>query len=263
MARYFILSAIIREANAVDIIESRRQSTSIREMQIINRNKNFVECYRLSEELVSQVMEDIKVLVKKPQRRRRGLTARVKLLCALSFFATGSYQRICGKHINSFVSQPSASRSIHEVIEALSHPSIVKKYIRFPQNSEERLRLKTRFYEKFSIPVVIGCVDGTFVTMVRPTCHEERYYCRKGYHARNVQMFTDADLNIIHVDATYGGATHDSLIFNNCIIRDHLEQLVQTGESVYLLGDSGYPQRQYLMVPVPNADEGTPEHHYN
>ncbi|CAG4993550.1 unnamed protein product [Colias eurytheme] len=76
-------------------------------------------------------------------------------------------------------------------------------------------------------------------------------------------MFTDADLNIIHVDATYGGATHDSLIFNNCIIRDHLEQLVQTGESVYLLGDSGYPQRQYLMVPVPNADEGTPEHHYN
>lgn len=28
-------------------------------------------------------------------------------------------------------------------------------------------------------------------------------------------------------------------------------------------GDSGYAQRAYLMVPVPNAEEGTPAAHYN
>lgn len=42
------------------------------------------------------------------------------------------------------------------------------------------------FYEKFKILGVIGCIDGTLVSMVRPKEHEDRYYCRKGYHARNV-----------------------------------------------------------------------------
>lgn len=42
------------------------------------------------------------------------------------------------------------------------------------------------FFQKFKIPGVIGCIDGTFVSMIRPKEHEERYYCRKGYHARNV-----------------------------------------------------------------------------
>lgn len=42
-----------------------------------------------------------------------------------------------------------------------------------------------RFYEKFKIPGTIGCIDGTLISMVRPKEHEERFYCRKGYHARN------------------------------------------------------------------------------
>ncbi|CAK1597963.1 unnamed protein product [Parnassius mnemosyne] len=99
--------------------------------------------------------------------------------------------------------------------------------------------------------------------MVRPSENEERYYCRKGNHARNIQLITDADLNILHVDAIYGGATHDSFIFNHSIIRNHLEDLVNAGETVHLLGDSGYAQRAYLMVPVPNVEEGTPAAHYN
>ncbi|XP_045457211.1 putative nuclease HARBI1 [Melitaea cinxia] len=99
--------------------------------------------------------------------------------------------------------------------------------------------------------------------MVRPSENEERYYCRKGNHARNIQLITDADLNILHVDATYGGATHDSFIFNHSIIQSHLEGLVNAGETVHLLGDSGYAQRAYLMVPVPNIEQGTPAAHYN
>ncbi|CAK1591807.1 unnamed protein product [Parnassius mnemosyne] len=99
--------------------------------------------------------------------------------------------------------------------------------------------------------------------MMRPSQNEERYYCRKGNHARNVQLIPDADLNILHVDATYGGATHDSFIFNNCVIQPKLESLVEAGETVYLLGDSGYAQRTYLMVPISNAVEGSPEEHYN
>lgn len=43
-----------------------------------------------------------------------------------------------------------------------------------------------RFYEKFRIPAVVGCVDGTHVAIIRPNQNEERFFNRKGYHSRNV-----------------------------------------------------------------------------
>lgn len=38
------------------------------------------------------------------------------------------------------------------------------------------------------------------------------------------------------MDPTYGGATHDSFIFNHSVIKDNLEELTNAGEQVALLG---------------------------
>lgn len=51
-----------------------------------------------------------------------------------------------------------------------------------------------------------------------------------------VFQMADADLNIIHVDPTYGGATHDNFIFEHGVIKDHLEDLTNAGENTFLLG---------------------------
>lgn len=113
------------------------------------------------------------------------------------------------------------------------------------------------------MPGVIGCIDGTLVSMVLPKEHKERFYCRKGYHAKNAIIINDPDLNIIHVDVTFGGATHDSFIFNSSVIRPHLEQLNNSGETAILLGDSGFAQRPYMMVPYSNPPAGMPQEYYN
>ncbi|KAL4719983.1 hypothetical protein ACJJTC_002075, partial [Scirpophaga incertulas] len=118
------------------------------------------------------------------------------------------------------------------------------------------------FYEKFGIPAVLGCIDGTHVAIVRPSENEERFFNRKHFHSRNVMIICDADLNILSVDASFGGATHDSFIWNQHPIRRHLIQLNDAGEEVYFLGDSGYAQRVYMMTPIVNAAEGSPEDHY-
>ncbi|KAF9795289.1 hypothetical protein SFRURICE_004661, partial [Spodoptera frugiperda] len=185
------------------------------------------------------------------------------ILCTLAFFASGSYQKILGENVRTYISQASASRAIRTVVDAINQPDIIKKYIRFPGNASEREILKQKFYEKFKIPGTIGCIDGTLISMVRPKEHEERFYCRKGYHARNAVIINDPDLNIMHVDVTFGGATHDSFIFNNSYIKTHLEQLNNTGETVYLLGDSGFPLRPYMMIPCSNPEPGSREELYN
>lgn len=52
----------------------------------------------------------------------------------------------------------------------------------------------------------------------------------------NLFQISDADLNILYVDVKFGGATHDSFVFSNTAIKEHLETLNRNGERVYLLG---------------------------
>ncbi|KAH9632263.1 hypothetical protein HF086_002898 [Spodoptera exigua] len=126
-----------------------------------------------------------------------------------------------------------------------------------------------RFYEIYHIPSVLGCIDGTHVAIIRPAENEERYFNRKHFHSRNVMIICDADLKILSVDASFGGASHDSFVWNQHPIKQHLINLNNNGENVYLLGkyyyensDSGYAQREYMMTPIVDAPAGSPEEYY-
>ncbi|KAF9406813.1 hypothetical protein HW555_012952 [Spodoptera exigua] len=79
----------------------------------------------------------------------------------------------------------------------------------------------------------------------------------------------DADLKILSVDALFGGASHDSFVWNQHPIKQHLINLNNNGENVYLLGkynyensDSGYAQSEYMMTPIVDAPVGSPEEYY-
>lgn len=61
-----------------------------------------------------------------------------QVLTALSFYATGSYQKPVGMSYLHGLSQPSVSNVIRQVTDALNHPRILRKYFRFPQNQSER-----------------------------------------------------------------------------------------------------------------------------
>ncbi|RVE52682.1 hypothetical protein evm_002555 [Chilo suppressalis] len=45
--------------------------------------------------------------------------------------------------------------------------------------------VRDHFFEKFQIPGVVVCIDGIFVTMIRPKENEEGYYCRKDCSCRS------------------------------------------------------------------------------
>ena len=70
---------------------------------------------------------------------------------ALSFFATGSYQRLVGGSYGTLMSQQSVSRAIREVTEALNQEEILKKWIKFPQNRAERDSIKRRYVKLTSL----------------------------------------------------------------------------------------------------------------
>ncbi|XP_045450706.1 putative nuclease HARBI1 [Melitaea cinxia] len=68
---------------------------------------------------------------------------------------------------------------------------------------------------------------------------------------------------ILAINAKFGGATHDAFIWENSNINDYMKYLYRSNESVWLLGDSGYPQRPWMMTPYTDAAQDSIEEIYN
>ncbi|KAJ1114299.1 hypothetical protein NDU88_002538 [Pleurodeles waltl] len=66
----------------------------------------------------------------------------------------------------------------------------------------------------------------------------------------NVQMVCLVDQYISHVNAKFSGSVHDAYILRNSCIPYVMGQLQR--HSVWLLGDSGYPNLSWLLTPVKN-----------
>ncbi|XP_063893081.1 putative nuclease HARBI1 [Helicoverpa armigera] len=216
--------------------------------------------YRLPKNIFKLLCSELKQSTNLRSTQRVSLEH--KVLTALFFYASGSYQRPVG--VAKHVSQKMCSVYIEEVTEALNHRNILMKYIRFPSTPGARQELSQRFYRNYGFPGVVGCIDGSHFKIVVPKKSEEHwYYSRKHYHSLNVQMVCDDQYRILNVNSKFGGANHDSFIWENSDLNAYIQSLHRNGEMVWLLGDSGYPQRPWLMTPIANAAPDTPEANYN
>ncbi|CAH0720890.1 unnamed protein product, partial [Brenthis ino] len=260
MARAFLLGYAEEERRRnVLRIERRRLRDASDPLQLPERE--FIGHFRLTKLGFQQVLVELSSHLPLV-RRNTGVRNELKILAALNFYANGSYQRNVGASFLLNMSQPTFSKCLHEVTGALNTCEILRKYIKFPMTQHEREIIMKDFMEKFGFPGVIGCIDGTHVALIRPKEHEEAYFNRKNYHSLNVLLICDAKLTILHVDASFGGASHDSYVWNQCVIKAFLEGLERNGERLWLLGDSGYAQRPWMMTPIIGAAPGSPEEYY-
>ncbi|KAJ8937733.1 hypothetical protein NQ318_009143 [Aromia moschata] len=109
-----------------------------------------------------------------------------------------------------------------------------------------------------NFPGVIGAIDCTHVAIITPTEEEHNYVNRKGYHSKNVQVICDYNLKILNINPQFPGSTHDLYIWRMSQAKVQLERCFNDGDrNSWLLGDSGYPQQPWLMIPVLNAAVGT------
>lgn len=66
-------------------------------------------------------------------------------MAALSFYATGKYQKSISGRSDPNITQYFVSTAVVQVTEAMNHPTIVKKYIHFPHLRNEREVVKNGF----------------------------------------------------------------------------------------------------------------------
>ncbi|XP_061564125.1 putative nuclease HARBI1 [Cololabis saira] len=162
------------------------------------------------------------------------LSPEVQLLAALHFSAVGSFLEVVGD--GTGLSKASVSQSVAAVTPIL-----------LPTTREE---IHQGFHAMAGIPRVIGVVDGTLIPILNPSLVYPCWIGRKHFSAINTQVVVDHKGLITDIVARWPGGTHGSYVFVNSA----LGQKAARGEFgwSFLLGDSGYPLRSYLVTPVTN-----------
>uniref|UniRef100_A0A8W8L739 DDE Tnp4 domain-containing protein n=1 Tax=Magallana gigas TaxID=29159 RepID=A0A8W8L739_MAGGI len=107
-------------------------------------------------------------------------------------------------------------------------------------------QVKRGFMDIGRIPEVVGAIDCTHIPIQSPRGRNtEIYRNRKGFFSINVQAICDHECNFTNIVARCPGSTHESRIFENSNICARFERHEIDG---ILLGDNGYPLRQYLIT---------------
>ncbi|XP_029348125.1 putative nuclease HARBI1 isoform X2 [Acyrthosiphon pisum] len=235
------------------------------------QNMEMQENVGLTKDLTRYLIELLSPFVE-VKSRSSAIDLSTKVLIALNFFGTGSYQSPVGYNIFNAVSQPSVSRCVKEIVDALNQPQVINTWVKFPSNIQELNQVRDDFYRTTGFPGVIGCIDCTHVAIVPPSTNlnlvenhhpEYLYINRKNYHSINVQLICDSKLKILNVNALFPGSTHDNHIWNNSNVLPVVQELHERNlNDYYLLGDSGYPLRQWLLTPILNPSSAA-EIHYN
>ncbi|KAJ8381660.1 hypothetical protein SKAU_G00024380 [Synaphobranchus kaupii] len=122
----------------------------------------------------------------------------------------------------SGMSQPSLSRILPQVIEAILHV-LSRRYISYPFTADEQARVKAEFVRSFNFPGVIGAVDCTHIALRAPSVDEHAYVNRKNFHSLNVQIICDARMQLLNVCSKWPGSTHDSFILRHSRVGLRLE----------------------------------------
>ncbi|XP_050505022.1 putative nuclease HARBI1 [Diabrotica virgifera virgifera] len=208
---------------------------------------DFKTRFRLSKDSVDQLLHLIGNQLHPLSNRNRPIDVRNQVLIALRFYATGSFQICTGDHFN--VSKATVCRIVRKVSHyiALLRP----QFLQMPQNRNELNKVQNDFYHILRFPRVLGAIDCTHIKIQAPGGeHGELFRNRKGWFSINVQATCNAQLKFIDIVARWPGSVHDSTIFNDSLLRARLEN--NEFPDCYLLGDSGYACKKYLLTPLLN-----------
>ena len=95
--------------------------------------------------------------------RNHAICKELKVFIGLRYLASGAHQSLVGDEMAIKVTQPTVSRCVSEFLDAMM--GIVPALIFWPDDSSA---CKLHFFERYNIPNVVGCIDGTHVEIISP-----------------------------------------------------------------------------------------------
>uniref|UniRef100_A0A3Q2VQ34 Putative nuclease HARBI1 n=2 Tax=Haplochromini TaxID=319058 RepID=A0A3Q2VQ34_HAPBU len=184
-------------------------------------------------------------------QRSRAISPEVQVLAALGFYTSGSFQTSMGDTIG--ISQASMSRCVSNVTRALVEKA--PQFITFNRYDDV---MPLDFQRVAGFPGVLGVLDCVQVAIKAPNSEDSSYVNKKGFHSVACQLVCDPRGLLLSAETHWAGGLQDTVVLE----RSALYKQLQDTEQGWLLGDSRYPLRKWLMTPV-DCPESPAEFRYN
>jgi hypothetical protein len=136
------------------------------------------------------------------------------------------------------VSRSIVGKFTKRVIVALLE-TLEQRVIEWPAATRKEA-IKNRIAEKHGFQDAIGMIDGTHIILAsRPNRQGEGYFNRKNRYSIQCMIVNDDNCRILHILASFTGASHDTRVFLNSNI--WLKHFSYFFGREYLLANTGYP----------------------
>ena len=209
-------------------------------------DEQFLKEFRLNKFDIGSICDIVKDDMFTIGHRKKDLSLEQKVLICLKTLGSGSFQN-CSKDFLG-VSQPTVSKTLRVFTDCMAKKA--KHFIYMPRSLTEEENIKSEFFQVAGFPGVIGCIDGTDIPIKAPPIDECAYVNRKNFHSINVPAVCDANMIFLDVLAKWPGSHHDSFILQASALHEKFER--NCFVDGWLLGDSGYPLKKWLMTPLSN-----------
>lgn len=178
-----------------------------------------IQTYRLDRGAVEELCQLLGPRLQSRVPTRRNIPVLQKILIALRYLGTGSFQGDVARQHGT--AQSSASRCADAFLDAmLMH---LPEFITFPAAEAQLCRLREEFYAIAGFPNVISAIDTTLVGISTPNNTSGTNRSRQHQQSLNVQATCDAQGLFTSVTAKFPGSVHDAQIFDASSLKTTLE----------------------------------------
>ncbi|XP_055640385.1 putative nuclease HARBI1 isoform X2 [Toxorhynchites rutilus septentrionalis] len=220
-------------------------------------DKSFIESFRVSKDIYKHLLHIIEANINRVQRFT-SVPPTIMLAASLRFFVGGNYQKGVGDDRFIGLAQPTMSKVLQSVLNTIE-ANVCPDVIQFPSSEQAINAIKNAFYKRTGFPGVMGCIDGTHVSIILPARDKQLYHNSEGFHSLNVMLVCDHTLTIRYLDANHPGSSHKSSAWNDSLLKETLADRYDSGDkNTWLIGDAGFPLEPFLITPF-RTDKNTSE----
>ena len=111
------------------------------------------------------------------------------------------------------------------------------------------------------VPQCFGAIDGSHMPILAPDLLHTDYYNHKGWYSMLIQGLVDENYLFLDVCVGWAGSVHDARILAHSALYKGIERsqilpnktkcISSVHVPLYMIGDSAYPLKSWLMKPFP------------
>ena len=228
----------------------------------------FKSTLRVTRETFLYLCGNLRPKIEKTSKSRAVITHTKRVAVTLHFL--GHKVKMSELGLKFGLGTSTAHKVVYETIDAII--DVFGKLISFPD--EERLKVVMQGFEaKNGMPNICGAIDGTHILIDCPNAKDARSYQNyKGRQSYLVIGVVDHQSRFIDLCAGLPGCNNDAgglrevTTIKRAISEDIMQvPVIRVNEvalTPYIIADSGFPLRSYLMTPFSRKPRYSKEEHY-